>query len=298
MSNSLVLGVDIGGSHITAAVIDLENIAILPQTKVRKNINSRLKTAAIISLWAEALLEATSELTLSDIRIGIAMPGPLDYEKGICFIKDQDKYDSLYGLNIKELLAAELHVNPENIKFINDAGAFLQGEIFAGAGKDYQDVIGVTLGTGLGTSRYHLGQAADANLWCAPFLNSIAEDYLSTRWFVNRYQELTGKLLPDAKALADLAQTDPEAAKVFEEFGNNLGLFLNYFIQLDKPEVIILGGNIANADTLFLPATQKVLTSPKKKIRLDKAKLGEEASLIGAASCWHLEVSNQLVTAK
>lgn len=291
MSNSLILGVDIGGSHITAALIDLKNSTVLPETLVRKNVDSRKGMEDIVAVWSAALNEAVAVYELSQLRIGIAMPGPFDYENGICQIKDQDKYDALFGLNIKNLLAEKLKTEAGYIKMVNDAGAFLQGEVFGGAGKGCRNVIGVTLGTGLGTSRFHDGVSEDANLWCMPFLDSIAEDYLSTRWFVKRYQELSGDYLPDAKAIADLGKTNAQAKQIFSEFGYNLGLFLDKFIQLDNPETIILGGNIANAADLFMPQTQKLLSGGQKLISINKAKLGEEAALIGAASSWHNELS-------
>jgi len=292
MNDSFILGVDIGGSHITAALIDLGKNTILLDSLVRQNVNSRQSAEEIIKVWSDTIKKVASFYKVSNLRLGIAMPGPVDYKNGICQIKNQDKYDALYGLNLKVLLAEKLGIAPSNIKMINDAGAFLQGEVFAGAGIGYHHVIGITLGTGLGTSRYHGTEATDAALWCMPFLNSMAEDYLSTRWIVKRYLELTGMTLNDAKSLADLVDNDENAKKVFEEFGHNLGLFLLEFILMDKPEVIILGGNIAKAKNLFLPQIQKILANDRNDIRINLAYLGEEAALIGAASCWYKEIFN------
>ncbi|HRP57404.1 hypothetical protein, partial [Agriterribacter sp.] len=65
--------------------------------------------------------------------MGIAMPGPFDYEKGISYITGLHKYEYLYGLNVKELLAAELNIPLGNIRMMNDAAAYLAGELKAGA---------------------------------------------------------------------------------------------------------------------------------------------------------------------
>ncbi len=67
------------------------------------------------------------------------MPGPFDYEKGISFIKDQNKYESLYGLNVKEMMAERLGVSTDHIRLMNDAGCFLQGEVMGGRCPRVQD---------------------------------------------------------------------------------------------------------------------------------------------------------------
>jgi len=289
MKNTFILGADIGGSHITTAIIDLKTSVILPGTLFRLPVDSHGTREEVLTVWYKALRAAVEAYQLTDICIGISIPGPFDYDNGISLIKDQDKYDALYGHNVKALLAEKFGMGENNIRLLNDAGAFLRGEIFAGAATGFKDVIGVTLGTGLGTSRCHHGLAEDANLWCSPFLDSIAEDYLSTRWFVKRYTELTGKKIIDVKALSKLVGKDRLSLQVFTEFGKNLGLFLAGFVQQEKPEAVILGGNISKASHLFLPETEKVLAQHNATVKIKIAKLGESAALMGAASCWHQE---------
>jgi len=295
MNNSFILSADIGGSHITAAIIDLETSIILPSTLVRRHVDAHQDAEEIIRIWAEVLQEAGALYKLPDLKIGIALPGPFDYSKGICQIQNQDKYDALYGLNIKELLACKLPVSAQDIRLINDAGSFLQGEVFAGTARGYSHAIGITLGTGLGTSRFHEIVAEDANLWCLPFLDSIAEDYLSSRWFIARYQELSGVKVQGVKELTALAEKDVSVKMIFEDFGTNLGNFLVDFIRADNPEVIVMGGNIANASHLFLNEVNRVLTSQDKLVPIKKSILGEEAILIGAASCWSKALSFPLI---
>jgi len=295
MNNSFILAADIGGSHITAAIIDLEKSAVLPDTLIRKPVDSHQSAEKIIKVWSDVLLEAGALYNLPHLKIGLALPGPFDYVKGICQIQNQDKYDALFGLNVKELLARQLGMAVQDIRMINDAGSFLQGEVFAGAAQGYAHAIGLTLGTGLGTSRFHEILAEDANLWCSPFLDSIAEDYLSSRWFIARYQELSGVKLSGVKELMALAESDVKVKMVFEEFGTNLGNFLVNFIRTDKPEVIVMGGNVANAGYLFLNATNRVLTNHHKLVHIKQSVLGEEAILIGAANCWHKKLTSSLI---
>lgn len=103
------------------------------------------------------------------------MPGPFDYERGISLMKGMEKYDSLYGLDIREILSEKLNVPAAHIVFINDAAAFLGGELASGAAADFNRAIGVTLGTGLGSTSNCTGEVIDVNRAFAPFLESIAE---------------------------------------------------------------------------------------------------------------------------
>jgi glucokinase len=285
MNDHLVVGVDIGGSHITAALVDLNASAIVPGSLRRDSIDSHAPAPDIIDKWSCILGQVMQKR--NGLKVGIAIPGPFDYEQGISYMRNQDKYEALYGLNIRRLLAEKLGGAPEHFLFLNDAGSFLQGEVFGGTARENEKVIGVSLGTGLGSARYQAGLSQDADLWCMPFLDGMAEDYLSTRWFVKRYWKLSGNQVSGVKELADLQAADQRVQGVFEEFGRNLGAFLLAFIRMDKPDRVVIGGNIANALPLFLPETKRVIAQHHVAVELQKAALGENAVLIGAAFCWH-----------
>jgi glucokinase len=287
MESKIVLGVDIGGSHITATLVDLKSGNIIENSEVREPVNAKGSSDEIVSLWANVIKRTFANQNICVGKVGIAMPGPFDYDAGIAWMKNQDKYDSLYGLNVKNLLATSLNISPQSIRFLNDAESFLKGEAFSGAAKGATKAIGLTLGTGLGSARYVKGNVEDADLWHSPFLDGIAEDYLSTRWFVSRYYAVTGKTISGVKELSELASNKTVALETFAEFGFHLALFVNEVIKKDGPEVIVIGGNIAHAFPLF----EDELTRQLHKLRtnvpaIKKAALGEEASLIGAASCW------------
>ncbi|HEY9340748.1 MAG TPA: ROK family protein [Hanamia sp.] len=285
--SSLVAGVDIGGSHIAAALVDLEARSVLPGTFIRKSIDSHGSANEIILQWS-SLIQKIFDRSDCDKKVGIAMPGPFGYQSGISLIKDQNKYDSLYGLNVKSLLAESLQIKETDILFRNDAACFLQGEAFGGAAKGFKKAIGLTLGTGLGSAKYANGVSEDADLWQSPFVDGIAEDYLSSRWFVKRCYQLTGITVQNVKELIKITNAD-SLNRIFNEFGKNLALFLSRLILLEKPEVIVFGGNIANAYPLFYDALNSNLPTNAPPFSLKEAELGEQGSLIGAASCWYLK---------
>jgi glucokinase len=281
---SVVLGVDIGGSHITAALVDLESRTVIPGSRKRKLVDSKAGAQDIIDEWCAVIKEAFQNTDREVWNIGVAMPGPFDYEKGICLIKDQDKFLSLYKQDLCKLIGYHLGIDPASIKFMNDAACFLQGEVFGGAARGYNPVIGLTLGTGLGSAICRNGIAEDADLWKSPFKQGIAEDYLSTRWFVARYLQLSERTVTGVKELME--EKSVFVNQVFLEFGSNLGDFLVPLLQQTKAGAVVLGGNIANALPLFLPSLQKRIREYNPDVIIKQALLNEDASLIGAASCW------------
>lgn len=287
----LVLGVDIGGSHITTGIVDVKEHGLIAKSIKRKFIDSSGSTENILNGWTQIIKESLSCHDGEIKRIGVAMPGPFDYENGISLIKDQDKFKALYQLNIKQELAERLNIEPSDIKFINDAAAFMLGEAFCGAAKGYSRALGLTLGTGLGSAVVVNGKSKDAELWNSKFLSGIAEDYLSTRWFVSKYKSLTGKELDGVKELAAIVETDVYAKQVFNEFGRGLGHFLADVIKETKSEVVVLGGNISQAFDLFAPHLVDNLRAFHLDTEIKITELNEHAALIGAANCWNSLVS-------
>lgn len=286
MKKPLVLGIDIGGSHITTGVVDIEDYSVDQQSIKRISIDSESSVENILGGWTQIINESIQVDRKETIHIGIAMPGPFDYENGISLIKDQTKFKALYKLNIKVELAKRLNIQPSNIKFINDAEAFMQGEVFGGVAKGYNRILGLTLGTGLGSAISLNGFSQDAALWDSQFKDGIAEDYLSTKWFTTKFEHLTGKKIEGVKQLALIAQKDKIASSIFAAFGENLSEFLNPLIKENHTEAVVLGGNIAQAYSLFSESLLNNLTQKASKIVVKITELKEHASLIGAASCW------------
>jgi glucokinase len=279
----LMIGVDIGGSHITAAIIDFRSHSVVDHSRVRSHVNTHGTKEDILASWISVLKNIIGNYSPDEILLGIAMPGPFDYVNGISLIKNMNKYESLYLMDIKAVLIEQLGLLPENIIFRNDAEAFLHGEVSGGDALGFNRAIGITLGTGLGSAVSIAGKTADANLGVSSFKHGIAEDYISTRWFVKRYEELSGKKVKDTKALVDLYESDPMVPVLFNDFARSLADFLFPFIKAHDAEVVIIGGNIAKAHPLFLNKTQNALHQQGIQAELRITALWEDAAMLGAA---------------
>jgi len=275
----IVLGADIGGTHITTALIDMSSGEIVPGSYHREHVDAQGSADFIISSWA-AVLKKSSRNTEGVHRLGIAMPGPFDYFSGISLIKGLHKYDALYGLNVKNLLAEALGFKSADIKMANDARCFLQGEIFNGAVKGEKNVTGLTLGTGFGSAIASDGIVYEGLYYDSPFKDSRAEDYFCSRWLVKRYGELSNTTVKNVKEM--VANGDNFTNAAFKEFGANLGSFLSTLTPV--PTRILLGGNIAQAYNLFYPSLSETLQDKGLEISFVLSVLDENAALLGAAS--------------
>ena len=283
MNNTIVVGCDIGGSHISTALVNLTDKKLIEGTFVRQAVNSHDTVSAIIASWANCIQSSLIQGNLAKLPVGIAIPGPFNYENGVSLMKGQNKYEALYNVNVKDLLADKLGIASTSIKFINDAASFLQGEMFAGSGTTFKKAVGLTLGTGLGSAFFLNGHAVDGDLWCTPFKEGIAEDYLSGRWLKDTYCRRSGKQIESVKALCKLVPADPIATAVFKEFGETLGEFIVDYLLPKSPEGLILGGNIAKAHDLFLEYTSRLLNNKSVSLPIAIADLGEMAAIYGAA---------------
>src|SRR5436190_12384899 len=105
MSNDLILGIDNGGSHITAGLVDMNGRKVLGNSVIRNKVDRHGTADEILTAWSNTIQLFQQKSATTNIKIGFAMPGPFDYDAGICLIKGFDKYESLYGINIRTALA-------------------------------------------------------------------------------------------------------------------------------------------------------------------------------------------------
>ncbi|HUX95351.1 MAG TPA: ROK family protein [Bacteroidales bacterium] len=293
MNRNIAIGADIGGSHITAAAIDLTSGNILRDTVTERAVNNQASASTIISVWAEALSGALSKVEFGNVKgIGFAMPGPFDYVKGICYIRGVAKYENLYGFNISDAIASSLDV-PDNflIRFMNDASSFAVGEAWAGSAKDVSKSLSITLGTGFGSAFIEdkipiVDGPLVPKIGCVyhlPYREGIADDYFSTRGLLGRYKMKTGKELSGVKELAELYNSDSYVPDLFRDFGVNLGQFLAPWLKGFDAEILVIGGNISHAYSLFGIYFETSLKELNCNCEVTLSELKEDAALIGSA---------------
>lgn len=281
MQNSnYILSCDIGGSHITSAIVEAGTWKILGETITRSSVNSLTNAKSIFLDWTSNMEACLKKVDQEITRIGIAAPGPFDYENGIALMQGQAKYDSLFKMGITKPIQEGLRSPHMDIRYINDAAAFLQGEIY-GSGLIHQSaILGITLGTGLGSAVWEQGaKAFDAALWDSPYRESIFEEYLVTRWLVKRFEELSGIRERGLREILVQHGGHPELEKLLREYRQHLLDFFHFFSEKYQSRHFIVGGNIAKAWDRIFP--NKACLSP---FDIHVGKYQEHAAIIGAAS--------------
>ena len=272
MNQNIVIGVDVGGSHIISSAIDMEKLQVIPDTTYSSKINNKASKNNVLENWANVINETISCLPkIEKINIGFAMPGPFQYKSGIAMFENNDKYENLYNVSLPEELPKFLNGSNFDFRFLNDATSFGVGVSCMGKAKECEKVIAITLGTGFGSCFINKGipQVNENDvpeggcLWDKPFKDGIADDYFSTRWFVKRYFDLSGIELEGVKEIVSI--NNEFSKNVFFEFSNNLAKFLGPVIKAYKPDVVVLGGNISNASDKFIPELKKLLKKDLKK---------------------------------
>ncbi len=290
LSGNYAVGVDIGGSHVCSVVVDVQTGALLSEP-FTTNVDHTESAETIFSAWTDNLRHTISSSPVPVRQIGMAFPGPFDYDKGISRL--EHKFPDIFGLNVGEILSARLlDFRGLSFKYVNDAGAFALGESLYGAAAEFDRVLVLTLGTGLGS-----GFVADRKIiregdevpqggevWYLPYGDGIADGKFSTRWIVGRYEQLTGIKVKGAKDVAIRAETDPEARRLFSEFGEGLADFTAPILRNFKCSSVLLGGNISRSMDLFLPTMLHKYAKEGMDVKVKASILLDKAAMMGAAS--------------
>ena len=302
MNNQIAIGVDVGGSHITSAAVDLKNLVIIPETTFSVKVDNKAEKDIILKKWSEAINKTILNASLKQhIDIGFAIPGPFNYKKGIALFEgDNDKYENLYSVSIPDELSKYLISEKTNFRFLNDATSFAVGVSAQGKAKNCAKIIAVTLGTGFGSAFIkngitlvnHQQVPKDGCLWDKPFKEGIGDAYFSTRWCIKRYHEISTKSIQGVKEIAE--ENTPHSKLLFEEFGSNMGHFMIPFLQKYQPELIVMGGNISKAGNLFIPALKQVIMGAKLTVDIEISTLMEDAAIIGSAKLFNSNFWNNI----
>jgi glucokinase len=309
-----VLGIDLGGTKILAGVVSPDN-KILGRAK--RSTPAQEGGPAIVEAIAECAHEALSSAGMTRELVaaaGIGSPGPLDAEAGVILFSS--------NLNVKNfpigpLLAAKIGC-PVLVQ--NDVRVGGYAEFRLGAGRGYQDVIVTFVGTGIGGCVILRGEMLTGSTGnageighmiikaggprCGCGARGCVEALASKTAIARRVDKAVRKGLPTALAekmarkagrlkSGDLAEAvaakDLVALKEVQRAAHFLGLALGSLTNAFGPELIVVGGGVTGAlgesylDLVRTAARTQALTDPKATIPIERAALGDNAGILGAA---------------
>jgi len=322
-----VVGVDLGGTNVRAAVIDRVSEQVVARGE---NISSRGMdgpelTAMQIALAAKTALEQAGAGAEQVLGIGVAVPGHVKAREGLVKwapnFKDQWKDVPIAAL-IEKHLGLPVLIG-------NDANVAALGEFRFGAGRAVRHMIMMTLGTGIGGGIIIDGRLLDGHDGGAGEIGHMVinpggrggnsafgsvegeaqRDAIIER-AARKIQEgfptsLGERVDYDRFALTpaiiaeEAAKGDAVALEVFEETGYYLGLCATNLINLFNPEMIVIGGGIAQAGEIILEpirrtATATAIRSMSRMCRIVPAELGDNAGIFGGAAIVLMEVAGEV----
>ena len=277
---------EVGGTHVSAALIGTGEWAIVPGTLTRYQLDSELSAQALLDAFVGA---ARTLSTPPGACWGVAMPGPFDYARGIALFEDVGKFDSLRGVDVGAALCRGISPSPESVSFLNDAEAFLLGEWLHGAATGYRRCAAVTLGTGVGSAFLADGEIVGSGPDVPPdgrahhlYIDGRPlEDYVSRRAIRAAYRDATHDASADVRDISDRARAgDPVAHAVIDAAMGRLGVALAPWLARFRAEVVVIGGSMSASWDLFGPPFVAHLRQP---VDVVVAQDREHAPLLGAA---------------
>ncbi|MDX8406434.1 MAG: ROK family protein [Mariprofundus sp.] len=291
----VILAADIGGTNVRAAIIDAAG-AILHEQRVAALLSAPdLQANAMIDMIAD-IFRPMLDNTI--VAIGLGFPGFFRGSSGI--LAASPNLPNISELALADALHAALGIP---VAAQNDALCAAIGEHRFGAGKDAQNLLHITLGTGVGgglilhnqpwTGEHgmamefgHLRVANERLCGCG--LHGCLETYASATAVSRLYAEQTGAQLSAAAIYDNACTGDTQAIRVIEQAGHYLGAAIAEAIKLLDIHTITISGGLTGAWAMLHPAlmnslNERLIPPLRNTVTVHATTLGDQAGLLGAA---------------
>ncbi|RKD90267.1 ROK family protein [Mangrovibacterium diazotrophicum] len=277
MLSEKIVGIDIGGTKISIGIL----------------VNGKIEQFVKLETPADGTKEEVMQQIVKGIEslegyedaagIGIGAPGLIDEKEGVIF--SVTNIPSWREVHLKSYL--EDHFK-KPVYITNDANCFAIGVKIYGEGQPFKNVICLALGTGVGAGvvidgYLYSGEVAGAGeVGGLPYLDADFETYCSGKFF-KQINKVDGQTV-----FEKAQQNDPEALKMFAEFGRHVGNLIKTTIFMMAPEAVIVGGSVSNSYEFWKDAMmESVQEFPYKKVienfQVLKTEMNDIA-VIGAAA--------------
>ena len=307
------IGIDVGGTNVKIALVNDEGKILYSNSVPTRAEMGYEYTVNNIKQAIYDLLKET-KLESKDIQgMGFGFPGQVDYKAGI--VRNAPNIPGWVEIPIAKIFEDEFHI-PTRVD--NDVRCAVLGELNYGAGKGCENLICITVGTGIGSGLVvngrlvrgasnaageigHIKLQMNGGPICGcgdtgcleafasgPAIVALAEDYIrggkSTK-----FRELANGAPITPYIVCEAAKAgDPVAQRIFTIVGEYIGIGLASVVNLLNPEKIIIGGGVADAgEYLFNPLTETLKKRAMKiageTVEVVHAQLGNTAGVIGAS---------------
>ena len=304
-----ILGLDIGGTAVKMGILDSDGQFLF---KAEHSVSFDGYQTPILDTALYCARQFVQQCGVEIAGIGISATGQIDVESGTV-VGTCGNLPGWVGVSLKNVFEDAFHVP---VVAMNDANAAILGESWMGAARGCQDVVMVTLGTGVGGGVLVNGQVLEGRMGLAGELGHMPlkhhgrlctcgnrgcyEQYASATALLSLAEERLALRPANAKALFDLAEGGDEAvAQLLGEWRDAIAAGLVGLTHLFSPELILLGGGVSRQEEwLVAPVRDAVLRLAMPRfvqgLRIEAAKLGNEAGMMGAAYCWMNQYDHSL----
>ncbi|HEV8604561.1 MAG TPA: ROK family protein [Tepidisphaeraceae bacterium] len=304
-----LIGIDIGGTNVKIGIIRTgDQFAVMKKISIPTNSNDPAEI--MVQRIAEATKGLIAEVDQPILGIGVGCPGLIDPKSGT--VKKSPNLPHLPGFPLRDTLQTLLGLD---VEIQNDANAAALGEFLFGPSKGINNLVLLTLGTGVGggvVADGHLLQGADnaagelghvkveftAGHPCACGKTGCLEAYAGAAGIARIATEAgaasaAGGTRVDTRALADAARAgDPAAQKTFFIVGQYLGRAIANLIDTFNPEKIVIGGGASATMELLRPgiiqAVDQFASFPEtlSRVQIGRSAFPDDINVIGAAATW------------
>lgn len=309
------LGVDIGGTAVKLGLVNEQGKIIVGSSAQLNFDHYQTPIMDTVLKSIHELFEKTDEQASDLAGIGVSATGQIDTEHGTVI---GGNIESWIGVNIKEIMESEFHCP---VTVINDANSMIIGEQWIGAAKGIQNVIGITIGTGIGGgiivdgnillgSRGIAGELGhfmimEDGIPCACGNAGCYERYAATTALIRMVQEayddlnikepkeeINGVLIFDY-----VRKGNPGVCAILDEWMDHIAAGLISLVHIFNPSCIVIGGGVCRQEGFFMmPLKEKVLAGVmpcfREGLDIQSAVLKNDAGLIGAVYYTMLHGSN------
>ncbi|MBO8463508.1 MAG: ROK family protein, partial [Firmicutes bacterium] len=293
------LGIDIGGTSAKIGIVDKEN-RVIAETKVVTGVK---KAEEIIENIAKAALQLMEEHNISMEqcgKVGVGVPGLVDKKEGMVLYSNNLQWE-----NVK--LAEEFKKYlPLPVSIANDADCAALGEAVAGAGRGVQNLVMLTLGTGVGGGVILNGQLFTGSILggielghmvihekgelCTCGRRGCLEAYASATAMRREAKKVYGTSLEPLEIFEKANASDEKAKVIVHNYIQDLGTGVINLVNVFRPERIIFGGGIAAQGEVILQPIRERMEKESfggnysEVPELVIAEMENQAGMIGAAN--------------
>jgi glucokinase len=279
MNDKKIIGIDLGATNIRGGLVNGRQLSEIISRRIN-NSGSVEEVLTDVFAIIENLMDSNTT------AIGIGVPSVVDVKQGIVY--DVQYIPSWKEVHLKKIIEDRYRIP---VLVNNDANCFAIGEYYFGKGSGQENMIGLTIGTGLGAGiiinrRLYAGSNCGAGEFgMVDYLDHCYEYFASGQFFQNVYNTSGEEVFQNVKS------GDVAAKQLYSEMGIHLGNAIKLIMYTYDPSLIVLGGSVRFAYPYFEETMwQRIQTFAYKKsiegLRIELSDL-ENSGILGAAGLYY-----------